>query len=424
MAIEDRFGCPAIVAEPLEYFGELRAEAPVFYSDSLKGFVVSRYETLQYVVGNPEIFSSSPVATAMSNAGQAKQYQPIYEELGTPPPLATLLITDGAVHKRYRGAVEAAFSAGAVAAMETGIRTRADAIIDDFIDRERVDLLTEFCQKLPAQVMCDLIGLSRDQADILRNAATAAVRLISSALETEESRRELHRQRAEMHVYVQRLIERFRREPIDNLLSKLVHLVPDDGVPLNDAELISLVVGLNVGGNETTVNGLGGMFLSAFRTPDVQAKLRDGTMDTGRFVEEALRLETPVAAMPRWATRDSEVEGVSIPAGSLVYVSFLSANHDEARFACPAHVDTQRKGIRNHAAFGAGVHYCLGAVLARLEMKVALERVLDRLAGIQLDDTAPPVEHHVKFIARGIMSLPIRFKRREAMTTAAAGHTG
>ena len=151
--------------------------------------------------------------------------------------------------------------------------------------------------------------------------------------------------------------------------------------------------------------------------------LRNGSMDAGRFVEEALRLHSPVSAMPRWVTRDTELDGVGIPAGSLVYASFLAANRDEARFACPAHVDAGRKGIRNHAAFGAGVHYCLGAVLARLEMKVALERMLDRLAEVRIDESAPPVEHQGRLIAFGVTSLPIRFTRRERTAGNAAVHT-
>ena len=239
MAIEDKFGCPEILAEPFAYFDGLRAQAPIFFSESLRGYIVTRFDLLQRVLGEPETFSSSPIATKMSNAGQAKEYWPIYEALGTPPPLPTLLITDGEVHRRYRGATETAFSAGAVARMEDGIRARVDTLIDEFIDRDAVDLYAEFSTKLPSQVMCDVIGLSRDRADVLKRAANAAVRLISSALETEESRRALHRERAEMHVYVQQLIAQFRRAPEDNLLSKLVHLIPEDGVPLNDAELIS-----------------------------------------------------------------------------------------------------------------------------------------------------------------------------------------
>jgi cytochrome P450 len=253
--------------------------------------------------------------------------------------------------------------------------------------------------------MCDVIGLPREAAPLLKRGADTSPRLASSALESEESRRALNGERADMYVYIQSFIEKYRAAPQDNLLSRIIHTDPPDGVPLTVRELISIAGTLNVGGNETTTNGLGNMFYRAFLDPEAQHAAR---ADPGRFVDETLRLESAVSAMPRWVMSDTEIDGVAIPAGARLFVSFLAANHDERKFACPHLLDAQRPAVRNHMAFGAGPHFCLGAPLARLEMQIALERVLDRLADVRLDP-AIPIRRQQKMIVRGIENLPILF---------------
>jgi cytochrome P450 len=341
-------------------------------------------------------------------AAFAPEYHSIYTDKGTYPPLPTLVITDGEVHRRYRATVEKAFSAEAVRAMEPGIRALVDALIDDFIADGKVDLYKALCLKLPSFVMCDVIGLPREAAPLLKRGADTSPRLVSSALETEESRRALNGERADMYVYIQGYIEKYRSEPQDNLLSRIIHTDPPDGVPLTVRELISIAGTLNVGGNETTTNGLGNMFYRAFLDPEAQQAAR---AEPARFVDESLRLESAVSAMPRWVMSDTEIGGVAIPAGARLFVSFLAANHDERRFACPHLMDAQRPAVRNHMAFGAGPHFCLGAPLARLEMRIALERVLDRLADIRLDPTIE-IRRQQKMIVRGIENLPILFTAR------------
>jgi cytochrome P450 len=414
MQVEDRFASPQTLGAPLEFFQTLRDEAPAFFSPVLQAYVITRYEDVQKVLQNPTVFSSYPAgASPSAMAAFAPEYHWIYQEKGTYPPLPTLVVTDGADHKRYRGTVDKAFSATAVREMQEGIRALINQLIDVFADRGRVDLYAEFCLKLPSFVMCDVIGLPREAAALLKRGADTSPRLVSAALESEESRRALNGERADMYVYIQRFIEQYRAKPADNLLSRLVHLIPDDGVPLTDRELISLAGTLNVGGNETTTNGLGNMFLRTCGDPALQRRLRESPQDIPRLIEETLRIESAVAAMPRWVKADTEIAGTAIPAGSRVFVSFLSANHDERRFACPHVVDLDRSGLRNHLAFGAGPHHCLGASLARLEMKLAVEVILARLEDIRLDPEVP-VRRQGKMIVRGVENLPILFKRASA----------
>ena len=409
MTIADAFASPEVLATPFDFFKTLRDEAPLFFSEALQAYVVTRHADVQHVLQNPKVFTSFPAgASRTTMAAFSADYRYIYEEKGTYPPLPTLVVTDGDVHKRYRATVDKAFSVSAVRDMEPDIIDLVDTLLDEIVPAGRADFYTQFCLRLPSIVMCDVIGLPREAAALLKRGADTSPRLVSAALETEESRQALNGERADMYVYIQTFIDRYRAEPADNLLSRLVHMVPDDGVPLTDQELISLAGTLNVGGNETTTNGLGNMFCRAFGDLALQQRLRDRPDEIARFVEESLRIDSAVSAMPRWVGEDTDIGGLKIAAGSRLFVSFLAANHDGRRWGCPHVVDTGRKAIRNHLAFGAGPHYCLGAPLARLEMKIAMERVLARMADIRLDPEVP-LRRQAKMIVRGVENLPIVF---------------
>jgi cytochrome P450 len=389
----------------------LRDERAVFFSPSINAFVVTRYADCLEVLNHPEVFSSNPPDSLGMMATYAAAYLPIYEAAGVPPCIPTLVTTDGTVHRRYRSAVDRNFSAASVRALEPSIRELVDRLIDDFADAGRTDIYDSFCKRLPLFVICDMLGLPRDIAPMLRRSADAMARLAGGALETEESRIQLHRDQAEFHRWLLPLIHRLRAEPDETLLSRLIHTPTDDGTLLSDAELLSLVTTLNVGGNETTTNGLGNMFWICFGDPALQRRLRADRSRVEAFVEEALRVESPVAAMPRWVMADTKIGDTPIPAGSAVQVSFSAANRDGKRFGCPADLDLHRSGARNHIAFGMGPHYCLGAMLSRSELKIAMNRILDRLDNIRLDAAADGIRHQHKVIVRGLTALPIVFDR-------------
>ena len=410
--ISDRLGSPSELCEPFAYLAELRRDAPVFYSPALDAYMVTRFEAIQRVLSDPVTFSSTPVASPTSMALHASKYMHIYEEMGACLPLPTLLFSDGAIHQRYRRALESSFSIGEVRRMEDNIRALADMLINAFIDHGRVDLNAEYCLKLPSFVICDLVGFPRTSAAQLKVWADTSGRLTGSALESEEERIRLHRDRAQMHIYFKNLIDRYRTKPEVNLLSNLIHAIPEDGVPLSDQELVSILSTLNVGGNETTTGGLGTMFLALLREPQFERRLREDPSALTRFIEEALRLDSPVSATPRWVTADTELSTVAIPKGSRIYISLLSANRDDARFHCPATVDIKRTGLRSHVAFGGGVHYCAGATLARSEMKISMEQVLTRMEDIRIDPIGPSITHRDKLIFRSLTVLPVIFRKR------------
>ena len=406
-------GEPGLLTEPLPYLETLRQDQGPVFVPALGAWVVARHADCAQVLGDPANFSSVPFDAPGLMANFASEYVPLYTEAGVPPCVPTLVTTDGAIHRRYRSAVDRTFNATSVRALEDEIAGLVNMLIDGFIDDGRVDLYAEFCMNLPLFLICDIVGIPREQAPMLRRSANAQARLAGGAAETAEGRIALHRDQVEFHKFLMPLIEARRSNPDERLLSRLIHTPTDDGSLLSDTELLSIVTTLNVGGNETTTNGLGSMFWRCFDDPALQDGLRADRSKIDRFIEETLRLETPVAAMPRWVYHDTVVGDVAIPAGSALLVSFQSANRDGAAYGCPAQLDPARTGIRNHMAFGKGPHFCLGAMLSRSELHIALNRVLDRMDNIRLDPAAGPVTHVHKVTVRGVTALPILFDKAQ-----------
>ncbi len=410
--VNDRFMDADVMSCPYPYLDEVRRDSRAFYAPSMGGYVVTNSADVQQVMTNPKLFSSTPAGDINFMANFAPRYDYIYEAAGVPPLMPALVVTDGDVHKRYRGHVERFFTVSAVRKMEHQVSDIIDQLIDGFIEEGQADLYRQFCLKLPLYIICDMLGLPRTDIEYLQEVADAVVRLSGGFGESEDSRVALHGTEARFHQYLAVHINRVRARPDDTLLSALLHTLPPDGRPMSDAEVMSLIMTLNVGGNETTTNGLGNMFWLAFQAPDVLASLRADRAAIPKFVEESLRLESPVTTAPRWVVEDTTIGDVPVPAGSVIIVSITGANRDQAQFGCPADIKLDRKGMRNHFAFGLGVHYCLGSSLARMEMAAAMNRVLDRMEDIEID-ASKFHGHQPKFVTRAVSGLPIRFRKIE-----------
>jgi cytochrome P450 len=408
--VDDLVLDPETFELPYDYLDKLRAEEPVYFSRSLNAYVLTRYADCQRALNNPAIFSSNPPNSLGLMSCFSDNYRALYDALGAPAPMPTLVVTDGPVHHRYRQAVDNSFNPASVTKLEPEIAEIVDQLIDAFIDEGRTDIYQNFCMLLPVYVICNMLGLPKEIIPLLRRSADSQARLAGGSLETEETRIQLHKDQAEFNAYLLPLIHKIRAEPCDSLISRLICTPTNDGSFLTDAEICSIVTTLNVGGNETTTNGLGNMFWLCFRDPDLQQRLRSNRSLIERFVEETLRLETPVSAMPRWVVTDTRLGDTEIPAGSAVFLNFLGANHDPSKFECPHLVNLERIGARNHMAFGMGPHYCLGAVLSRAELKIAMNRILDRLENIKVDSETS-IRHQHKIIVRGLISLPIVFHK-------------
>jgi cytochrome P450 len=413
--MQDWFSDPETLECPWKAYETMREEKPIFFSESLGAYIVTRYSDIQKISGDQKLFSSMPAdSQEIGDLNYSSHFRHIYAELGVPVQTPTLVRTGGEEHRRYRSLVDRYFSLPVVNRMRPQLAAIVDELIDGFIDAGRVDLHRDFCLKLPLEVMCSLLGLPSDEAERLAASAEAQTRLSTGAIETEARRVELHREQALFHAFLLDLFDRKRKEPDGSILSDLLGDAADTGLPPDDAELCSLISLMNIGGHETTVSGLGNMLHLAFSQPGLEQTLRENPKLVPKFVEEALRLESPVVVMIRTPTEDTEIGGVALPRGKLILLNYAAANRDDRQFTCPDRLDLERKGIRNHLAFGSGVHYCLGASLARAELELAMNRILARMHDIRIDETAQPVVRQARVGVRTLASLPVIFTETAA----------
>jgi cytochrome P450 len=232
-------------------------------------------------------------------------------------------------------------------------------------------------------------------------------------MQTEEEMRWSVEMEIEAQHYFYARFQELRAEPDDTLLSNLVNReIPEWGRPLNDNELMAeMMADLFVGGSETTTNALAAAVVMLIEHPEVWRKLKvDPDRTIPVFVEEVLRLESPVQGLLREAAVDVELHGVTIPAGSVVNLRYAAANRDERQFECPAEIDLERHKPQRHLAFGVGLHHCLGAPLARREMLYGFRALVDRVDELWFLEGANTFEYHQNFFLRALKELHIGFR--------------
>lgn len=226
-------------------------------------------------------------------------------------------------------------------------------------------------------------------------------------------------QTVELWCYLTERIDERRAEPRNDMISDLVHARIDDpqNPQLTLAELFEVIRGLITAGNETTTTAIGNGLLLLINNPQLIRTLRETKEQDralNRFSEEILRLESPVPGLPRVTTEDTEIGGRKIPKGAHVYLCYSSANRDEAKFDAPDRFDLERKNVGQHLAFGSGIHRCIGAMLARMEIKVSMRRMIQRVDNLHLTIPARELRYGPSMVTRSLVSLPVAFTPRPA----------
>lgn len=322
------------------------------------------------------------------------------------PHASVLLTTDPPVHTHQRKLVNMAFSKPRVDAIAHDIRRITTELIDAFIDKGQCEFVEEFAMPLPVHMIASQYGLSDvPRADVKRWSDAVldrAAGLISREREIECARDLLEFQRA----MIERINER-RIRPSDDLLSDLVNAQVAGERPLTDTELLAILQQLVSAGNETTTNALGMGLLMLIGNPGKFEAVRADRSKIPNMVEEMLRYDSPASGTFRIATRDTELGGVRIPAQSMMMVRMSSANRDQARFADPDIFDPFRKNAHRHFSFGGGIHSCVGNMLARREMAIAFEEIMDRMANIRLLNQ--DITYAINVMTRGVHRIEIGF---------------
>ena len=395
---------PDNIEDPRPFWKALRTEQPVYQVPGTGHFAVSRYQDALYVLSNEEIFSSKEPPGLQQPSGP--EIEAILKE--GYPPANTLLSNDPPSHTRFRALVNKAFSARRVAGMEPQIREIANRLVDGFIGDGCVELVSQFAVGLPLTVIADSLGVPRQDMGKFKKWSDDSVAPLGGMISYQQQI-ECARSLVEFQHYFAARLEERRLEPRDDLLTDLVNARLAGVEPLNVPELLNILQQLLVAGNETTTNLIASAMMLLMRSPEQMTALRTDPPRIANFVEEALRMESPVSALFRVTLIDTELGGVKIPAGSRVIVVYGSANRDDAQFPDAQRLNLERENARSHLAFGQGVHFCIGAALARLEGRVAFETLLGRLHNIRFMAERNDFTHTPSFILRGLKKLWLEF---------------
>jgi cytochrome P450 len=379
---------------PHAFFTRLRQEAPVWWHEATAqtpggvGFwVVSRYADVVTMFRDAKTYSSETGGTQIFD-GRGRGYQ--------------LNQTDGASHRRLRGLVSQGFTPPMIGKLEREIRERTRRILDAVPPGEVFDFVPTVARELPLQTICSVLGVPlEDRAELSEIVDLAITAGTGEAMALEHVKR--------LSRYGDALIERKRRAPEDDILSVIVHAKLDDGSPKLDArELRAFFDLLFPAGAETTRSAISGAVLALIEYPEERERLRAEPALMKTFVEEAVRWTSPSVYKRRTAACDTTLHGQSIRAGDKVTLWEMSANRDEEAFRDPFRFDVGRDP-NEHIGFGLGVHFCLGANLARLEIRVMFEELLDRFEQFE---RAGELEWTNNNRLVGLMRFPVRAHRR------------
>lgn len=399
---------PAVAEDPFPSYAALRREAPVYEVPGLGFFLVSRHALVTEALRRPEIFSSRFAAAMQARTGGVRPALASIVAQGYPP-VDTLLTNDPPSHARYRALVTKAFSARRVRTMEDAIRGLAAQLVDGFAGEGAVELVERYAVPLPLTVIADQLGVPRADLARFKQWSDDSVAPLGQMISPE---RELACARSivELQHYFAAIAEERRAAPRDDLLSDLVHATVDGERPLDTAELLSVLQQLLVAGNETTTNLIAAATKLLIEHPEQQERLRRQPQLVANAVEEALRLESPVQGMWRVVAQDTELGGVAIPKGAFVMLRYAAANRDEAVFEDPDRFDVARENARDHLAFGMGIHFCVGAALARTEAAAALATLLERSRSLRFAPGRNDFAHHPSILLRGLRALWIQIE--------------
>jgi len=398
---------PQFVFDPYPVLAELRENLPVFYDPIWNKVFFTRYDDIAALLRDKRLGRS--ILHVLSR-----------DELGWPPPNpltrdfdafqgSHMLDNEPPKHTRLKGLMLKAFTPARSEGLRGKIQEVVDGLIDRVQDQGRMDLLKEFAEPLPVTVIAELLGVPEADRYLLRPWSAKIVKLYELGFADDQARA-ANQAVIEFSDYIKDLAAERRRQPRDDLISAMVQ-VEEHGEVLREDELVANCILLLNAGHEASVNGTTLGILSLHHHPDQMALARDAARRGDRdffksAVEELLRYDTPLPMFERWVLQDFDFHGVPLRRGTEVGLFYASGNRDPRRFAHPDTLDLTRKE-NPHLAFGLGIHYCIGAPLARVELQTSFQALLKRLPKIRI--AREPVEYTGGFVIRGHKALPVQF---------------
>ena len=413
ISINDELTSPAFRADPYPTYARWRAEAPVCRAklpDKQTVWLVSRYDDAVTVLKDPRFGNDREKVLTPAQAARLPWTPSVVKRLSR-----MMLNLDAPDHTRLRALVHKAFTPGLVVNMLDRIQTLTDELLDVVGGTGRMDLIRDYALPLPATIIAEMLGVPvRDRHKFHRwsNALVSASGSSWGMLMMVPPMWEFLR-------YIRKMIKLRQAEPRDDLISALVH-AREAGDRLSEDELLAMIFLLLVAGHETTLNLIGNGVLALLEHPAELDRLRENPDLIKPAVEELLRYDSAVQmTSERYAREEVTIAGVTIAQGDTVHAMLGSANRDERHFECPDELDITREPNR-HLAFGQGVHYCVGAPLARLEGQIAINTLLRRFPDLRLAVPPQALRRRRSLGLRGLVSLPVEFSRRRARVLQAA----
>jgi len=378
---------PDFLADPYSHYKRLRETDPVHYNEARGGWMLLRYNDMVEVLRDDERFSAERGGPQIGDNVPRSM-------LGSDPP----------DHTRLRTLVNKAFTARTVRQLTSRIQEIVDELVAGVADRGEMEAITEFAYPLPITVIAEMLGVPSSDRNFFRDASQKIAVALGPLEDMQVALRAMEGRNALVD-YFNELIPKRRDSPRDDVLTALLQAT-EQGDVLTHGELLAMLLLLLVAGHETTVNLIGNGLLALLRNPEQLERLRNEDGIERHAVEELLRYDSPVQMTGRIAKVDMEIGGKPIRAGQPVSTVVASANRDPEVFDDPDALDLEREPC-NHLSFSAGIHFCLGAQLARLEGQIALSTVVRRFPNIRL--ATNDLRYRPAPILRGLDALPVTF---------------
>ena len=389
---------PEFIRNPYPHYERMRAADPVHLTQHGM-YVASRHADIALVLRDKRFGKDYP-ERIKRRYGPDVMKEPVFRNFAL-----TMLQQDPPDHTRLRGLVVKAFTARRVEDMRPQIQRIVDENLDRIIPQGKMDLIEDFAYRLPVTVICDMLGIPLEHREMFYNGARNSGRILEPVPMTPEEIKQSNAGQAMIKMYFDQLFDLRRKSPGDDLTTQLLH-AEEAGDKLSNDELYANIILLFGAGHETTVNLIGNGLLALFRHPDQLALLKAKPELIVNAIEEFLRYDSSVQLTGRVALEDIEdLGGKRIPKGESVLCLLGSANHDPAVYPDhPERLDIARPNVRP-LSFGGGIHFCLGAQLARIEAEIAISTLLRRLPDLRLDDAVDP-DWRPTFVLRGVKRLP------------------
>ena len=388
---------PDFIRDPYPHYARMRATDPLHRAS--ESFVASRHAEVSLVLRDKR-FGKDYVERTTRRYGPQIWEQPVFQSVRH-----WMLQQDPPDHTRLRGLVVKAFTARRVEDMRPRIQQVVDQTLDAIIPQGRMDLIEDFAFRLPVTIICDMLGIPEDHREVFYKGSRDGGRLLDPVPLTPDEVKQGNAGNMMAQMYFQQLFELRRKTPGDDLITQLLQ-AEEDGSKLTSEELVANIILLFGAGHETTVNLIGNGLLALHRNPDQLALLKSNPALITNAIEEFLRYDSSVQMTGRVALEDIEdLGGKKIPKGDSVLCLLGSANHDPAVYPDrPDRLDITRPNVRP-LSFGGGIHFCLGAQLARIEAEVAISTLLRRLPELKLNNAENP-QWRPTFVLRGLKELP------------------